>query len=84
MRERNTGRTYVGQTCREVKPLAFRERITTTFTMFMLAPFAPMLVQCVRAQIGGVRPFILEETEDREDEEREDEDETRELESEDD
>ena len=52
--------------------------------MFMLAPFAPMLVQCVRAQIGGVRPFILEETEDREDEEREDEDETRELESEDD
>ena len=86
MRERNTGRTYVGQTRRQVKPLAFRKRITTattTITMFTLAPFAPMLVQCVQARIGGVRPFILEKTEDREDEESEDEDETRELESKD-
>jgi hypothetical protein len=43
-----------------------------------------MLVQCGQAGIGGVQPFILEKTDDREDKEREDDDETRELENEDD
>jgi hypothetical protein len=58
--------------------------MTTTITMFTPAPFAPMLVQCGQAGIGGVQPFILEKTDDREDKEREDDDETRELENEDD
>jgi hypothetical protein len=53
-------------------------------TMFTLAPFAPMLVQCVQSRIGGVLPFFLEETEDRDDEKRKDEGETQELEKEDD
>ena len=53
-------------------------------TMFTLAPFSPMLVQCVQSRIGGVLLFFPEETEDRDDEEREDEGETQELENKDD
>ena len=53
-------------------------------TMFTLAPFAPMLVQCVQSRIGGMLPFFPEETEDRDDEKRKDDGKTQELENEDD
>lgn len=52
--------------------------------MFTLAPFSPMLVQCVQSRIGGVLPFFPEKTEDRDDEKRKDDGKTQELENEDD